>query len=92
MNELLGITLRRNWEYDKLCSGPRPKPHHLGAPAVNWPLTGRSDGNQRPAVAARLRPNGPSVSEADPDRLARRVCENLDEAPDIRSTAELPIA
>ena len=24
--------------------------------------------------------NDPSVSEAGPDRLARRVCENLDEA------------
>jgi len=24
--------------------------------------------------------NDPSVSEANPDRLARRVCENLDEA------------
>ena len=36
--------------------------------------------------------NDPSVSEAGPDRLARRVCENLDEALGIRRTAELPIA
>ena len=36
--------------------------------------------------------NDPSVSEDDPDRLARRVCENLTEAPGIGSTAMLQIA
>ena len=36
--------------------------------------------------------NDPSVSEGAPDRLARRVCENLTEAPGIGSTAMLQIA
>ena len=92
MNELLGITLRRNWEYDKLCSLPPTEaapPGRAGRElAPDWPKRRQSTSDGDYPFAT----NDPSVSEADPDRLARRVCENLDEAPGIDSTAMLQIA
>ncbi len=56
--------------------------------APDWPKRRQSTSDGDDPFAT----NDPSVSEADPDRLARRVCENLDEAPGIRSTLVLPIA
>ena len=92
MNELLGITLRRKREHDKLCSLPVTEAALLGRagrePAPDWP-------KQRQPTPSRGCPfaiNGPSVSEGTPETLSRRVCENLDEALGIRRTAELPIA
>ena len=44
--------------------------------APDWPKRRQSTSDGDYPFAT----NDPSVSEADPDRLARRVCENLDEA------------
>ena len=92
LNELLGITLRREWEYDKLCSLPATEAVPLGR-AGREPAPDRPKRRQpTPGGGCPFATNGPSVPEGKPDELARRASENLDEAPGIGSAAMLQIA
>jgi len=90
LNELLGITLRRNWQHHKLC--PRGADRRRKSRARRpWTLIGtcRSRWAARPIGGRTVRRTALDLAKRGRDWLARRVRENLSEAHAACSTAKL---